>query len=399
MSIRMIDELFKDVPTNHPLLDESKADPELATVVQAMSQRVSKQLCDLRQWCTSLDQNNQQLAIVLESMVEGVIAIDSQETILLANAAAIRLLDIKLQNVTGLPYWEVIRIPSFQELVQQTLNGGDQRRREFSVTRPQLILSAVSSRLPGEPSEGVVIVLHDVTELRRLENMRRDFVSNVSHELKTPLSSISAYAETLLDGAIDDAETNRVFVGRIAEQSDRLHALIVELLSLAKLESDEHTLELTAVDVGAVICSSLKDHEDVAKSRSLRLTSEPPAESIWGMADVETVRTIVDNLLDNAINYTPAGGSVTVRWRADGNWVEFEVADTGIGIAMENQTRIFERFFRVDKARSRAVGGTGLGLSIVKHLCQVIGGQIKLSSQLGEGSLFTVRIPAATSVP
>ena len=386
-----------DVPIELPL--DLQAYPQrLVIAFRAMTSRVTARITELEQWRESLDQNNQQLAIVLEAMVEGVIAIDAQERILLANTAAIRLLDLTPQGLTGRRLWEAVRLPKVQELVSQTLAGGEQQRIEIEVPRTQSTLAAVMSRLPGEPSSGAVIVLHDVTDLRRLENLRQEFVSNVSHELKTPLAAISAYAETLLDGALDDPEVSRGFVGRIGEQADRLHTLILELLELARLESEEHAYELQAIDVGAVLRECVDEHQDVAKPKNLRLEIDAPAEALWGLADLEGLRTIADNLLDNAINYTPAGGRISVRWRRGAGWIEFDVEDTGVGIKKENQARIFERFFRVDRARSRAVGGTGLGLSIVKHLCQVFGGQVKVTSQLDKGSKFTVRLRAAEPV-
>jgi two-component system, OmpR family, phosphate regulon sensor histidine kinase PhoR len=386
-----------DAPLELP--SDLQAYPErLTTSFRAMSQRVTVRITELEQWRESLDQNNQQLAIVLEAMVEGVIAVDARERILLANMAAIRLLDLKPQGLTGRALWEAVRLPKVQELVRQTLAGGEQQRIEIEVPRTHSTLAAVMSRLPGEPSSGAVIVLHDVTDLRRLENLRREFVSNVSHELKTPLAAISAYAETLLDGALEDPEINRGFVSRIGEQADRLHTLILELLELGRMESDEHAFELKAIEIGAVLRECVDEHQDVAKSKNLRLEAEVSAGSVWGMADLEGLRTIADNLVDNAINYTPAGGRISVRWRREGDWIVFEVEDTGVGIVKENQARIFERFYRVDRARSREVGGTGLGLSIVKHMCQVFGGQIKVTSQLGKGSTFTVRLRAAEPV-
>ncbi len=371
---------------------------KVVSAFDAMSERVATRISELEQWRESLDQNNQQLAIVLEAMVEGVIAIDAQERILLANTAAIRLLDLKPVGLTGRPLWEAVRLPQVQEMVKDTLAGGDQRRIEIEVPRTQSTLAAVMSRLAGEPCPGAVIVLHDVTDLRRLENLRREFVSNVSHELKTPLAAISAYAETLLDGALEDPEINRGFVGRIGEQAERLHTLILDLLELARMESDEHAFDVEPIEIGEILRDSIDEHQDVARSKTLQLEADAANDEVWGLADSESLRTIIDNLIDNAINYTPAGGRIVVRWQRTGDWIVFEVEDTGVGIAKENQARIFERFFRVDKARSREVGGTGLGLSIVKHLCQVFGGQIKVVSQLGKGSTFTVRLRAAPQV-
>lgn len=369
---------------------------DLITTFDDMRQRVQQRLDDLERRHQSLDQNTRQLAIVLEAMVEGVIAIDSFEHILFANSAAVRLLDLKAGGLTGRPLWEAVRLPQLQDLIADVRRGGEQRRIEVDVPRTQLNLAAVVSRLPGTVDSGIVIVLHDVTDLRRLENLRREFVSNVSHELKTPLAAISAYAETLLDGALDDPEMNRTFVSRIGEQADRLHTLILELLELGRLETNEQSFDLEPVNVGTVLQECANDHQDVALTKGLRLEIESSADSCWALADQESLRTIADNLLDNAINYTPTNGRITLRWRRKGNWIEFDVQDTGVGIAKENQARIFERFFRVDKARSREVGGTGLGLSIVKHLCQLFGGSVSVSSQIGTGSTFTVKLPVVT---
>lgn len=367
----------------------------LVSAYEAMSRRATARIIELERWRDSLDQNNQQLAIVLEAMVEGVIAVDAQERILLANGAAIRMLDLKPTGLTGRRLWEAVRLPKFQELVIQALESGEQQRIEIDVPRTQSVLAAVMSRLPGELNSGAVLVLHDVTDLRRLESLRHDFVSNVSHELKTPLAAISAYSEILLDGALEDSDNNRSFVTRIGEQADRLHTLILELLELARMESDEPAFDLTAIDVSEILNECIDEHQNVAKSKSLLLETQAPTDPLWGLADEESLRTVADNLLDNAINYTPSGGRIVVRWKRDVDGIVIEIEDNGVGIAKENQARIFERFFRVDKARSREVGGTGLGLSIVKHHCQVFGGQVRVTSQLGKGSTFTVRLRAA----
>ena len=367
----------------------------LVSAYEALSRRTTARIIELERWRDSLDQNNQQLAIVLEAMVEGVIAVDAQERILLANGAAIRMLDLKPTGLTGRRLWEAVRLPKFQELVSQALKSGEQQRIEIDVPRTQSVLAAVMSRLPGTVSSGAVLVLHDVTDLRRLESLRSEFVSNVSHELKTPLAAISAYSEILLDGALEDPDNNRNFVSRIGEQADRLHSLILELLELARMESDEPAFDLTAINVSAILNECIDEHQDVAKSKSQSLETQAPADPVWGLADEESLRTVADNLLDNAINYTPSGGRIVVRWNRDADGIVIEIEDNGVGIAKENQARIFERFFRVDKARSREVGGTGLGLSIVKHHCQVFGGQVRVTSQLGKGSTFTVRLRAA----
>jgi two-component system phosphate regulon sensor histidine kinase PhoR len=213
--------------------------------------------------------------------------------------------------------------------------------------------------------------------------------------LKTPLAAITAYADTLLNGALEDRDVSTTFVSRISEQSERLNSLILDLLELARIESGEHVFHIDTVDVNEILRSSIDAHQAIAQSKQINLQLESTETNLMGLVDSEGLRTIVDNLIGNAINYTRAGGTIMVRSRRDEKWVSFDVEDNGVGIAKEFQSRIFERFFRVDRARSREVGGTGLGLSIVKHLCQLFGGNIKVRSQVGQGSTFTVNLMAA----
>jgi two-component system, OmpR family, phosphate regulon sensor histidine kinase PhoR len=257
------------------------------------------------------------------------------------------------------------------------------------------VLAVHGTPLPGSPPPGAVLVFHDVTELRRLERMRQDFVANVSHELKTPLASIKAYTETLLDWALHDENVNVRFLKRIEEQADRLNQLILDLLSLARLESGQEVYEHKPLALVPVLGPWIESHRGRAEARSLGLSLDFGAldEETLIMADEEAIRQILDNLIDNAIKYTPEGGTVSITCRLDGDLVALEVADTGIGIPRDDLPRVFERFYRVDKARSRELGGTGLGLSIVKHLIQSIGGQITVDSRVGAGSVFTVQLP------
>jgi len=369
----------------------------LANAFNEMTLSVETRMVELQSKQQRVTRDNEQLATVLEAMVEGVIAVDPDERILLANTAAIQLLDLKSFNVVGRRTWESIRLPQIHELIRLTLNEEqEQHRMEFAVPWTESTVAVVASKLPGTPCPGAVLVFHDVSELRRLENLRRDFVSNVSHELKTPLAAIAAYAETLLNGALEDGDFGRTFVGRIAEQSDRLNSLILDLLELARIESSEHTLLVDAVEVNSILKASAEAHLAIAQSKQLTLETASNEEHLYGQADAEGLRTIADNLIGNAINYSRPGGSINVRSRREGEWVIFEVQDNGVGIAKEFQARIFERFFRVDRARSREVGGTGLGLSIVKHLCQLFGGNVKVSSQVGVGSTFTVNLRAVS---
>jgi two-component system phosphate regulon sensor histidine kinase PhoR len=247
--------------------------------------------------------------------------------------------------------------------------------------------------LPGEPTRGVVLVFDDITELRRLENLRREFVANVSHELKTPLASIKAYTETLRLGAINDPEHNGKFVEQIEKQSDRLHQLIIDLLQLTRIESEQEVFDITNASIAEAVESCIAAHQQAAEAKGIVVEVDAGATATHVRADEEGLRTILDNLVDNAIKYTPQGGRVCIRWKRDEGGVLIQVQDTGIGIPEKHQARIFERFYRVDKARSRQLGGTGLGLSIVKHLAQAFDGTVGLQSKVGRGSTFSVRLP------
>jgi two-component system phosphate regulon sensor histidine kinase PhoR len=273
------------------------------------------------------------------------------------------------------------------------------------MARPATTVDIHVQPLPGNPCPGVVLVLHDTTELRRLESLRRDFVANVSHELKTPLSSIKVHAETLRNGAMYDPEVSQKFLARIEEQADRLDHLIKDMLMLARIESDQQPFEIVAVDVAEIVDQCLEDHRRSAEAKRICLSTEPGEPQIRVNADREGLREILDNLIDNAIKYTPEGGSVTVSWHEVAGEhssfsiqhpsVRIAVRDTGIGIKPQHQARVFERFYRVDKARSRELGGTGLGLAIVKHLAQSFGGKVAIDSEPGKGSTFTVELPLA----
>ena len=342
-------------------------------------------------------EDQHRLATVLGGMVEGVVAVDAEQHVLFANDAARTLLDLPGERFAGRPFWELVRHAAVQEAVRGAFASYQPLRLEFEIAGPaRRVLELVARRLPGDPTPGAVLVFHDVTELRRLETMRRDFVANVSHELKTPLSSIKAYAETLLAGALDDRDSNRSFVQQIEEQAERLHVLILDLISLARIESGQESFHIVPLELASVVESCVKQHEPAAASKQLTLAIEPPHATVRVLADEEGLREILNNLLDNAVKYTPDGGRVGVRWRPVDSMCLVEVEDTGIGIPPHEQSRIFERFYRVDRARSRELGGTGLGLSIVKHLVQSFGGSVSVSSEVGRGSTFSVRLPLAS---
>lgn len=349
---------------------------------------------DLDQRHDQIQRNHERLQAVLGSMTDGVLAVGTDHTILLANEAGRQLLEFATREPLGRPLLEVTRARPVFAAVERALTTAEPVETEFDapgLARRTLLLRA--SRLPGEPCPGVMVVLHDMTELRRLENLRRELVANVSHELKTPLSAIKGYAETLRLGAVNDPEHNLHFVRRIEEQADRLHELILDILQIARLESGQESFELSDVPLAELIDQCRDQFAETAAARQIALTSELPPAGVSVWADDEGVRTILSNLVDNALKYTPAGGSVSLRTSHDAATATLEIADTGSGIAPKDQERIFERFYRADKARSRELGGTGLGLSIVKHLAQSFGGNVSLSSQPGSGSTFRVQLP------
>jgi two-component system phosphate regulon sensor histidine kinase PhoR len=360
----------------------------LARSFNRMSQELGDQLSELRK-------SDHRQATVLEGMIEGVIAIDSRQRVLFSNAAAGRLFGFLPPQVEGRPLLEAVRNHQLHDSVGKALESRVPERLDIEWQDRQL--SVQVSPLLAEPTGGAVVVLHDTTALHRLEGLRRDFVANVSHELKTPLASIKAYAETLLSGGGMDAETRLKFLGRIEEQADRLAELVQDMLDLARIESAREAFDIKPVPLMPAVEACFRAVQPRADAKRIRLDPDPEGghDRLQVRADPEGLRVILWNLVDNAVKYTPEGGAVSVRWRPEGAMVVVEVVDTGIGIPAGKIDRVFERFYRVDEARTREAGGTGLGLAIVKHLAQSFGGGVSVRSQVGQGATFAVRLPAA----
>jgi two-component system phosphate regulon sensor histidine kinase PhoR len=364
----------------------------LARSFNHMSARLADQFAQL-------EEDRQQLRAILSGMVEGVIALGPDERILFVNERAARLLEFQASAAVGRRLWEVIRVRGLQDLARRSLASPEPFQEELRWSTPAVrSLTVHAARLAS--SGGAVLVLHDTTNLRRLERVRQDFVANVSHELKTPLSVIKACVETLLDGAADDPQHRGPFLERIGDQADRLYALILDLLSLARIEAGEEAFELRAVSLGPVVAECLERHRARAEAKHQHLVIERPnGDGLSAHVDEEALGQILDNLVDNAVKYTPEGSHITVRWREDGEQVRLEVEDNGPGIPEADLPRIFERFYRVDKARSREMGGTGLGLAIVKHLTQAMKGGVQATSRVGHGTTFIVTLPRAVLAP
>jgi signal transduction histidine kinase len=340
----------------------------------------------------------QQEAIVT-NMVEGVLVLDKKGDILLMNPSLRKsfLVDMSPEGKKPL---EVMR-----HIVVQDIADGILKEKARGVISQEISIAGQEEKIfkvngvpimREENIEGAILVFHDITELRRLERMRQDFVANVSHELRTPLSSIKGYAETLLHGALDDKVNARDFVGIIHHDSERLSKLIDDLLNLSKIESGKIKMIFLPVELPALIRRIAAVLENQAKARSILLTVNAPQGLPKVLADESRLSQVILNLLDNAVKYTPEDGSVKISANSQDGFVQVDVTDTGLGIPDEDIPRIFERFYRVDKARSRELGGTGLGLSIVKHIVSAHNGQVWVSSQLGKGSTFSFTIPVST---
>jgi len=349
--------------------------PDIDVLVQALRQ-MHRQLADRFE---ELRRERAETAALVQSMTEGVIAADGRGRITTANPAARRLLGYEAeQNLPDLP--ELFRIKAAREVVDAVLAGTPVQNRELELDDSVLIVNARPL-----PAGGAVLVLHDVTELRRLEAVRRDFVANVSHELKTPLTSISGYAETILTDR-PAPELEHRFLATIVSNTRRMQRLVDDLLDLSRIESGRWQPNHETVDVAASAREAWAGLGERAAAGGVEFTVEVSPDATVVDADPDAVRQVLTNLFDNSLRYTPRTGRITLRSKADGTGVLLSVSDTGLGIPTEHLPRIFERFYRADSARSREEGGTGLGLAIVKHLVEAHGGRVWAESERGRGT-------------
>ena len=355
----------------------------------ATAVRVRAELESLRDQTRQLQQSTTLFAGVLETMQEAVLVVDSGERVLFINSAARDLFEASPSAGSGKLAWEGIRSSGLQEVVEQALSTGRTVRGEVELPRQKRLVEVSAVVLSLADGPGCLAVAYDVTDLRRLEKMRREFVSNVSHELKTPLTSIQAYADTLLNGGLEDEGSSRLFVERIVEQSERLSMLIQDLLRLAKIESEPEAFLIEPCDAVAIASTVFQDLQNVAQTRQIDLQYVPRESPLDDLADADGLRTILNNLLTNAINYTQSGGKVQLSLTPDGERALFCVSDTGVGIAKEHQSRVFERFYRVLGTQQT---GCGLGLTIVQEIAERHQATVSIFSKgEGLGSLFTVR--------
>ncbi len=363
---------------------------ELAKALNEMSRELDSRI-------KTITEERSHIQAVLSSMVEGVLAVDSSGHIVSINEAAGRLLCIDKEKVDGLNIEEAIRNPKLQQYVKNTLENRQVAETEsFAINDGSCFLQLHGSALTNDKSEntGAVFVLHDITSTHQLEEIRRDFVANVSHELKTPITSIKGFAETLLEGAINEPEQSERFLKIIVKHSDRLTAIIEDLLSLSRLEENGKKIMLSfeTTSLKPTLVSAIELAKVRAEQKHIKIDLFCD-EEVRAKINSPLIEQAILNLIDNAVKYSQSKNNIQVIAQASRDEVLIKVADNGCGITAKHLNRIFERFYVVDKGRSRKLGGTGLGLSIVKHIAQVHGGYVGVESTIGNGSTFTIHLP------
>lgn len=334
---------------------------------------------------------------VLSGLRDGVLVLNDSGEIVYANRAAAEIFSLGLADIIGKRLLEAVRLPELADLVEEVKTYQRPHETEIKVVYPgEKFLLASVDLIRSETGEklGIAVVFRDITEMKRLENLRSEFVANVSHELKTPLTAIRNYAETLLGGALADKEHNAEFVRKIEKHAASLTTLIDDLLEISQLESRRGLGEFVPVHIFRVVGRVIETLSEKAKKKRIDITVNCDNKELTASGVEDHIYRAVLNLADNALNYTDPGGKVTVACGRSDQGVEISVSDTGIGIAKEHLPRLFERFYRVDKARSRDLGGTGLGLAIVKHVMNIHEGLVSVESQEGKGSKFTLIFPA-----
>jgi two-component system phosphate regulon sensor histidine kinase PhoR len=341
----------------------------------------------------ALTRDRARMEAILTGMVEGVLVMDDQGVVQLANEAARRALRLR-DDPMGRRYVELVRHPDIAAQISRALRGEPTDAQELTIAQdPAQTIMAQATRVSGEGSHGVVLVLHDITGLRRADRIRRDFVANVSHELRTPLTAIRGYVEALLDLVPADGETRR-FLDIIARHSKRMENLVKDLLRLTRLEAGQEPIDRVSCAPAHLFDGVVHDLEPLLARRRQQVVIDVAAGVAALAGDPGKLHDVLRNLVENAANYAPEGTTIRLSAERDGDWVALIVDDEGPGIPEADLQRIFERFYRVDRARSRETGGTGLGLSIVKHLVGLHGGDVLAENRPGGGARFVVRIPA-----
>ncbi len=366
---------------------------KLAESINQMARSSARRVTDV-----TADRNR--LSTVFTCMVEGVIDVDMDQNVLHINEAAAKLLQVNEKESIGKPLWQEVRNREILNALDQAISTQSVIKAQMRLNREsdQLVVDIYAASLSNDDGEpiGAVLVLHDITELKNLERIRTDFVANASHELKTPITAIRGLTETILEDDKVDRQTMVQFIGRVHAQSLRLSQLVGDLMTISRLESSHNQEDFTRINFADLARQAVRAGQVVAEDKGQDLDAELPEKEVMVMGDRQNLSQLLDNLIDNAIKYTTDSGTITVRVFQEDGFAVLQVSDTGIGISPQFQQRVFERFYRVDKARSQSLGGTGLGLSIVKNIAEKHGGSVSVKSQLGMGSTFTIRLPQAT---
>ena len=366
----------------HVAQDRDRLTREIKTVTESLEKRTQ-----------AVHEEKKRLFAILESMTEGVLVVDTEQKMLLVNTALERYFGFQRDTVKGRYSWEIFRDADINAMIARALEERVVLRKEHSAA-----LSAAVYEIQISPVSaageflGVVAVFRDITLLKEFERMRTEFVANVSHELKTPLTSILGFVETLKEGGVDDAQNRMKFLQIIEMQSKKLHSLIEDLLLLSRVESSEEPFRPESVDVEKLLEKMREMFEPQLKEKKIQMQIVPSAGTVRVQADASLERAL-SNLIDNALKYNHANGRVTLQVTKEGRQARLDVRDTGLGISSLDLTRVFERFYRADKSRSRETGGSGLGLAIAKHIVERHGGKIEVQSTLGQGSTFSILLP------
>ena len=374
----------------------SRVNTEPKGEIGDLSRSINALAASLQRQMKEIEENEQQLTSIISNMVSGVMLINQDGKVVLLNSAMERFLSQHKDKIIGQPYEKVGERFALSPHIRTVLESNEKVHEEVHSYYPQeRIMDAHLAPYYGQgwQQRGVIIVLHDITDIRRLEKMRSDFVANVSHELKTPVTSVRGFSETLMSGEVTDEETTRQFLKIIHDESQRLDRLIKDLLNLSKIEKKEMPLSLETVNMTALVHEVSVTLQGAVEEKKTRLLLPDPSKDVYLQGDEDRLRQIILNLVGNGINYTAEGGTVKVSLKENVEKVRLIIQDDGIGIPEESLPRIFERFYRVDRARSRHSGGTGLGLAIVKHLIESHHGRIEVESREGEGTTFTVILP------
>ena len=363
--------------------------------ISSTFQDLSSNLNDL---FSSLEKEKIELEAILDAMSEGVIVVSRNGLITLINNSAQKMFQLD-EGYLNKPYWEMIRNKQLHELISESLESKNEIKKEINVVYPEEKFYFANTISLDKPSEEIIAVIFDITEFKKLEKIKADFIANVSHELRTPLTSIKGYSETLEDDEYENTEERKQFQKIITRNTDRLISIVSDLLILSELEgkdtlfAESSNEDFESININEIIKQTLSSLKRKVNEKQI----EESVELEENLPQIKGIKFFLEqmftNLIDNAVKYNKGGGKVSIKSFVNENNVVIKISDTGIGIPKDHQDRIFERFYRVDKNRSREIGGTGLGLSIVKHIVLVHGGTISLVSEEGKGSEFTIELP------